>query len=282
VETICNLQFQIGSTLCTLISITPCHFFRADGKSYYDHNHHHFEIHMVTQGWCQYQCGGKTVMLDDAELLLLPPGAYHKTILSENCIRMCLSFQLHSSADRKVDMFFRTFRSVHQPVLVKKNQSVRNLLPEISRLADENAPGFLPREKLKVFCNGFLLSLFEVLADDACGVTDGVQTAAPSTEYIIDNFFATHFTAASAKEELAKVLHLSSRQLHRLLRERYGKNYRQMQNEIRIQVAKGFLLDSDKSISEISECLGYSSPENFATFFKRETGQTPGQIRRNG
>ena len=37
---------------------------------------------------------------------------------------------------------------------------------------------------------------------------------------------------------------------------------------------------TEKSVAEISEMVGYSSPANFSTFIKNVTGKTPSAIRR--
>lgn len=285
-EHIYNSVFNIGSTVCTLVSVRPYQQIIVTNSTYYEHNHHYFEIHSVKQGQCTYQCGGNTLTIDSTNLLLLPPKLYHKAISSsDDCVRMCLSFQMKNNSGQNAEnnaFFYDTFGSIHYPILLEHCQPLKDTLFEISDFAQMDEADFLVREKLKVSCNSLLLSLFESLAKEDHRNTAGNYTAAPSKEYVIDTFFATHFMSRGAKEELAALLHVSPRQLHRLLTNHYGKNYREKQNEIRVQVATGFLLDTDKSIAEIAALMGYTSPENFATFIKKETGRTPGQIRRNG
>ncbi len=46
-----------------------------------------------------------------------------------------------------------------------------------------------------------------------------------------------------------------------------------------VEHAKGLLLETDKSISEIARVLTYD-PSNFSKFFKKFIGQTPGQFRK--
>lgn len=45
-----------------------------------------------------------------------------------------------------------------------------------------------------------------------------------------------------------------------------------------IDIAKGMLTGTDKSIADIARVLTYE-PSNFSKFFKKFTGQTPGQFR---
>ena len=57
-------------------------------------------------------------------------------------------------------------------------------------------------------------------------------------------------------------------------------NYRQKLCEIRMEIATNMLRNTDKTIAEIAEILGYSSSANFSTFIKNYSGKTPSQIRR--
>lgn len=45
-----------------------------------------------------------------------------------------------------------------------------------------------------------------------------------------------------------------------------------------VDIAKGMLTGTDKSIADIARVLTYE-PSNFSKFFKKFTGQTPGQFR---
>lgn len=52
-------------------------------------------------------------------------------------------------------------------------------------------------------------------------------------------------------------------------------------NSLKIEKAKQLLVNSTKSVSEISEYLAYSNTSKFIRAFKRECNVTPGQFRRN-
>lgn len=50
---------------------------------------------------------------------------------------------------------------------------------------------------------------------------------------------------------------------------------------LRMESAKELLIQTELSATEISDRLGYSSPQSFTTQFGMETGKTPGEYRRN-
>ena len=97
---------------------------------------------------------------------------------------------------------------------------------------------------------------------------------------MIDEFFNNNFHLRGGDQVLAGQLHISSRQLDRILKSLYGKSYREKLLEIRLEVSLDLLKFSDKSVASISELTGYSNPASFCSFIKKETGHTPGEIRR--
>ena len=52
------------------------------------------------------------------------------------------------------------------------------------------------------------------------------------------------------------------------------------ESKIRMDRAKIELEESDRSVSEIAELIGYNDSQYFFKLFKRETGVTPQQYRR--
>ncbi|MCB0689219.1 MAG: helix-turn-helix domain-containing protein, partial [Saprospiraceae bacterium] len=79
-------------------------------------------------------------------------------------------------------------------------------------------------------------------------------------------------------EELAKQVHLSSRQLGRKLRAISDLTANQLIRTVRVETSKELLKKGGKTISEISLEVGFSSPQYFATVFKEEVGMSPGEF----
>ena len=79
-------------------------------------------------------------------------------------------------------------------------------------------------------------------------------------------------------ETVAEQLGLHPRTLRRRLT-RHGTSFRELLNQVRVEVAKVQLVSSSKSITEISETLGYTH-SSLAKAFKKITGLTPNAYRR--
>lgn len=80
-------------------------------------------------------------------------------------------------------------------------------------------------------------------------------------------------------EGLAKQMHVSLRVLQRTL-SAHGTTAKQMLEQAREAHAREFLEDSSMSIEEVAFLLGYSEERAFRRSFKRMTGMTPAQFRK--
>ena len=82
-------------------------------------------------------------------------------------------------------------------------------------------------------------------------------------------------------EEAAAACGYSRNHFSLLIRRQTGQNARDFLNRIRLENAQRSLLHSDRSLGEISAELGFSSQFHFTDFFKRMTGFSPTQYRKN-
>jgi AraC-like DNA-binding protein len=81
-------------------------------------------------------------------------------------------------------------------------------------------------------------------------------------------------------ETIAEQLHMSDRTLKRQLAAE-GTSYSNVVDEVRYRHAISLLSRSDYSLEQISDQLGYSDVGNFTRAFKRWTGRTPGNWRKD-
>jgi len=84
--------------------------------------------------------------------------------------------------------------------------------------------------------------------------------------------------AAPTLPELAALCNLSVRQLTRAFRVSRGRSIGDYIAERRIENAKK-LLAAERSVKAVAHTLGFATPSNFCTAFRRATGETPRQFR---
>lgn len=87
---------------------------------------------------------------------------------------------------------------------------------------------------------------------------------------LLDGYPDIHFAA--------EVAGMSVRTLQRRLAD-IGLTYSQLLTETRMRLAAERLTDSDMSIAEIADSLGYTDAANFARAFRRQTGMSPRSFR---
>ncbi|MBY6197356.1 AraC family transcriptional regulator [Vibrio hangzhouensis] len=81
-------------------------------------------------------------------------------------------------------------------------------------------------------------------------------------------------------EDVARFLNLSPRTLRRRLKDN-STSFGDIKSEIRMEVAREYLLNTKISTQEIAHLVGYSDVANFYRAFKKYQGVTPGDFRLN-
>lgn len=279
-----ELEFSVGKINCVLLAIQPENCAARRIGKYYEHRHPCFEIHYIECGETTYSFSERQVRVCAGQLLMIPPRTYHKeTYCTADSRKMSLAIEIvepEGAVDTADMHFYKSFSLERESLIFVNNSWLKSKLLEIKSLAMACGDGYLKREKMRAGAHALTVALYEQLSKKDEPAADLVSDSPLSRELQIDTFLALNFMSQSSKSDLAKSLHVSERQLHRIVKKSYGKNYREKLSETRLEIAMSFLGNSDKSISEISELLGYSSVANFSSFIKRETGKTPSEIRR--
>ncbi|MCR8922959.1 AraC family transcriptional regulator [Dasania sp. GY-MA-18] len=78
--------------------------------------------------------------------------------------------------------------------------------------------------------------------------------------------------------EMAQHFHLASHSFHRQLK-KSGVSYRQIINEVKMELAKDYLAKTTLPLQEISYLLGYEHAANFYRAFKQQLGMTATEFR---
>jgi AraC-like DNA-binding protein len=102
------------------------------------------------------------------------------------------------------------------------------------------------------------------------------RNVAEAVKYAKDNL---HLPLAAG--ELAKVANLSTYQLDRRIRRLFQLSTGQLLLKLRMEVAADMLRHGNRTFSEIGTLCGYSDQSAFSRQFRRTTGLTPGEYRRN-
>lgn len=145
---------------------------------------------------------------------------------------------------------------------------VQKLLLQL--IAEHNQTGCVSSEK-GLFL--YILYLLGKQRNNVGSLNDEIQDAI--------TFITTHFSSKLQIDELAASCKLSSSHFMHLFKEQTGTSPLAYQQALRIEQAKASLVSTTLSISEIAEQTGYHDPLYFSRVFKKATGFSPKDYRRN-
>lgn len=97
----------------------------------------------------------------------------------------------------------------------------------------------------------------------------------------IENYIELHLTEKVTVKELAEVLHLHPNYLGQLIRQLFGRSFVEYLHEKRITEVMKYIVESDLSIEQIAQNMGYTNYPRFLKYFKSVTGKLPTEFRRN-
>lgn len=242
---------------------------------WYIHSHQHFELHLIEEGRRLYRTAEGLFSLEAGQFCLFAPGVYHTPVSSpEPVVCFGLSFELMEKHAPVRDWL--EARTREQPVWIGEAKELCRL-PGLLRQQDGGA---FPLEMLQASDSLLILQLVRAMDLQPQLSVPAQQDRNELRGYLMDDFFHNRFHLPAGEEELAGLLGVSRRQLDRILKQRYGKSFREKLLEMRLQVACDLLRSSPKTIGQIAECVGYSTPSNFTAFFRQATGMTPGEYRK--
>ncbi len=102
-----------------------------------------------------------------------------------------------------------------------------------------------------------------------------------------DEVLATYFEKGKSHNKglptvatIASQLNLSSRYLSDLLKQETGKTAMELIHIFLISEAKNLLLGNDTTVAEIAYSLGFENPPYFSRLFKKETGVSPNDFKK--
>ncbi len=98
------------------------------------------------------------------------------------------------------------------------------------------------------------------------------------TRDVVDQIVQTLPDGPPSQQQIAKALHVSNRTLQRRLKSE-GTSFMDLLQDTRLQLARKYLGQRNRSVVETAYMLGFSEPSTFSRAFKRWTGRAPAEYR---
>lgn len=185
--------------------------------------------------------------LPDKHRRLLSLSLSESRELSSLLLGLPRQFRLGDAPAKNLDRVFSVYRQAHLPL---GKVELRNILLR------------------------FLLDLVRACDHKGPGVSPTIRKAIELVERQPQRAFPIR--------ELARRCGLSESRFKERFRHEVGVPPAEYVARRKIDAARSLLLCGDRTVTSIAMELGFSSSQYFATAFKRYTGRTPGEYRRNG
>ncbi|MGM9636818.1 MAG: helix-turn-helix domain-containing protein [Eubacteriales bacterium] len=153
---------------------------------------------------------------------------------------------------------------------------ISGLLREMQQEYDDRKNGFM--QILKSDLTKLMILIFRYYKTD----THQKQHPAVYQKRIVQetvSYLENHYRESLSCEDLAERAYLSVNYFRAVFKSITGTTIIGMLQRIRIKQACRLLVETDLSVSEIGEAVGYRDTKFFARLFKEQTGMSPGRWR---
>lgn len=182
----------------------------------------------------------------------------------------------------KTDVYSE-FASAFLPVTISVivgQTKIGLLLETLYRICLEE--DFCKEERLQAELTSLIFTLYDLLINENTHYKSLSDKSMASIQYRyeIDTLLAQNCTKDIDLAFLSREPYLSPKRVAVLIKSLYGKPFRHVRTEMRIQFAKQLLKESDLTIAQIGKKIGYGSTRGFLNAFFVFAGCTPSDYRK--
>ena len=233
-----------------------------------------YELHIVTRGRCTVDVEDTHIDLQAGQAILIAPGKYHEAHIHLREFER-ISFDFSLSSGQLADAMRETVAE----------SAVFNPTADFMEYCDKLVLESMYKNPLREAAIHSLLtlltvSLFRNLQLVKYTEPDKRKREELERKHLIDNYFEQNTSEMRGASALAEQLHLSNRQLNRVLKEYYGMGFQEKLMKKRMDHAALLLRTTDRSIPDVISLVGYNSQTAFYKAFSDQFGTSPQQYRK--
>ncbi len=237
---------------------------------YTSHLHYHIELALVRSGKTKVTVDSTEYTVEAGDLIVIFPNQIHRfeTLECEKYILMIVNPDIISE-------FLNQFTSKVPVSNLVKGAATDS---ELSMLAENVSRIYRCEDAYsETILRGYLLAFFGRLLQ-LTPVKD-IQSKESNVLGVILNYCINNSTCQLSLDLLEKELHISKYYISHTLSNKIHMGFNDYINSIRVSNACKYLVKTDKSITEISDLVGFNTMRTFNRAFKKQMGMTPSEYR---
>ena len=235
----------------------------------FTHTHPEYELHYIKEGDVLLMGAGEEVICKEKCILIIPPFCSHTVKpITENAVTCTLLFS--PDEEYKSDVIYRAICN-HMPLCIDDSFGAEKIFAHIGEVLMHERGAYID------IIRGNLTVLFAELASTV-SEDEEIQPGKLDENRAgqIELYLAENYASPTCScQELAEIMRLSPRQVHRLCTTYYGISFREMLHKRRMEIARHRLRLDTSSVTEIAEQIGYASLASFSSAYKRYYGHSP-------
>lgn len=237
------------------------------------HMHYQIECGLLLEGETIVYIDSVEYRMKAGDLCVVFPNQIHqfKTLGEEKYILIIVNPDM-------IPELSDTFTSrVPRHGIVSSEKLFPNTAEIMRRMGDVNTE---KGEYKSIQLRGLLMTFFGLLMDEL-SLTDVKSVSSHALKTVV-NYCARNFSRDLSLSILEEELHISKYYISHLFSMKLKVRFNDYINSLRINDACRQLRQTDKTITEISECVGFNTLRTFNRAFDRQIGMSPSEYRRKG
>ena len=252
---------------------TPCFWIydSPEYKEYLMHWHNAIEILMPTENIFPVVCGDKEYILNETDILIIPPGELHnlKAQHGRRIIMLCDNAMLKDNP-----ALSDVCRILSQPVWINESYN-KGFVTELNELIIEMVRIF---DNSPLFCETLLYEkLIEMLLKIA-KYNKSINNKSDEKEELINRYIDTFYMNSITLDTLSKAVGYSKFHISRFFAQN-NTSFPDVLNLRRVKAAEIMLRNENTPVTQIAMNVGFSSITTFNRAFRKFKDCTPTQFR---
>ncbi len=255
------------------------------------HDHTFFELIYVYDGSCSQTISQNKLTLKTGDVCIIPPGIKHAIGVYDNSV--IINYLIRKSTLHNIFFNFLNNPNILTAFFLNNIYSENGNDYIIFHTGNdlELQRGFLYMyweainqelywEQLisynLMLCFGLLIRNYEKSIEAPTFTKKADVQRFALLQYIQDNF------SSISLNQIAEKFHYTPEYTSRLIKSTTGHNFTQLLQQVRLEKAQILLQDTNLSVANIAEQIGYETTEHFIRLFKKQMHMTPTEYRRRG
>lgn len=236
------------------------------------HTHHYAELFYVVSGRGLFQIENEQYPVTTQQLIIVNPNVMHTEVSyqSSPLEYIVLGIEgLEFTPDAQEESRF-------QILDYRDNGSILTCLRNILLETEKALPGF------ETICRAYMeILIVRLMRDTTFHLTSDPLPASSSQCASVRRYIDSHFKEPLTLDHLAEIAHINKYYLAHSFKEEFGISPISYQLNRRIEESCYLLQQTDMSLSEIAQVLGFSSSSYFSQLFRKTKEISPSDYRKS-